>query len=91
MKIPLKPEKMSLEACCVGEGSDDERWPRISIDIPGDFKHNLSVGDEVTLTVKGKVKRISQSDDKYGNYLDIEMKQADVKGGNVFEDMVDDD
>lgn len=91
MKIPVKPEKMSVDPCCTDDGENEGRWPRISVDIPGDFKHNLSVGDEVTLTVKGKVKRVSQSDDDYGNYIDIEMREADVKGGNVFADLVDED
>lgn len=95
MKIPVKPKEYSSSSvCCEGDsGETKENWPKLSVDIPSDLEHNMVIGDEVTLTVKGRVVRVSQAEDQdWGNYIEIEMRQADVekKKENVFSDLADD-
>lgn len=77
MKIRVRgPEKVEMAANSVGES---EYSPSVSFnDLEGADLKGLELDQEVTVTLKGKVKRLSL--DSFGwNCLEVAFKELDVK------------
>jgi len=88
--MPIKALRGS--GCCVQEADDDDF---VEVNIPTDADTALSVDldDEVTITIKGKVKRVhaTKGEDVWGTPGDIAVQVEDitVDGKNAFESLID--
>ena len=71
-----------------------KRLPRQHFhDLPTSLVNEAKVGEDVTITIKGKVTGLSTREDfseKEGS-LDVEMKSIEVYGSNEFSEMAKDD
>lgn len=85
------PIRMKTGGCCV-EACDDDNF--VTVNIPTDASTAMSVelDDIVTVTIKGKVKRINATKgESWGTPGDInlEVDSIEVEGKNAFEDLID--
>ena len=70
---------------------EKEQYPCVYLDVPkGMSLKGLEVGDMVEMTLKGRMKGLS--DREYGKSIDVELRDLTMSGGpNEFEEMAEDD
>lgn len=78
---------------CEVEMDKEERKASVHLPTDGDMS-SFELGDEVTITIKGKIKggrfslKKEEWDDARG-HLEVEVDDISIEGKNIFESMVD--
>lgn len=96
----MKMKASRAIACSPCEEAEEEQYPCVYLDVPegmGKVLRGLSVGDEVTVTFKAKIKGLNLRDPKTSynggaGSIDLEVGMADIKAASgVFGDLAESD